>query len=482
MKRILPVISFLFSSFICTAGVSTLSGTCGNCAGQPVRLMMYDDLVSFREVVIDEGTVGNNGEFNLSFDVREVRYAWIQVQEFRYDFFLSPDKDLIIGFENVMNDKEIELGFRGTYDQIPQFHDSPGAQLNRDIMEFNGRLDDFMESQYELLMKRRAKTEIGKKIDRFKHEMDSVYSGAKGYLKDHIRYSIAGVELANSRKKEFLFRDYLADGQMLYTNFEFMRFFTQFYAKSMAKLATGERSTEFKKAFQLKEPDGAFQTLLGDEQYMDNVQHRQANYVKGLADLCGTGLYYDHKLVEMLERFSMFSSNGYLGKIAKNLAWRHSRFKEGAKAPDFYARTASGDLVSLKAFEGKPLLIEFSMIGNALCERETVILPALLKEYPNYQAVSFMVNEDKAEVAAFKEKNLLKWPVVRIDRNSKILDAYDVRSVPTYILLDSNGHIIRYDLPEPSRGLDKVFFEIKDRKDGKFSIGKKKSGFHNSDY
>ena len=155
---------------------------------------------------------------------------------------------------------------------------------------------------------------------------------------------------------------------------------------------------------------------------------------------------------------------------------------EGAKAPDFYARTASGDLVSLKAFEGKPLLIEFSIVGNPLCERETMIMPALLDEYPNFQAVTFMVNETKGEVAVFKEKQKIDWPVVRIDHNSKILDKFDIRAVPTYILVDKKGRFIRYDLPEPSRGLDKVLFEMKDRKDDNSSIGKKKSGFHDSDY
>ena len=482
MTRIPLLLLFILLSVAGLAKQAKLTGDCINCKGAAIQLMAFDDLISYREVVLDHNTIEQNGHFSLDFDVQNVTYAWVQIEEFRYDFYLSPGTDLQIWFDKTLREKELMLPFRGTINLIPEFKESPGAELNKEIKKFNERLDEFMEAQHELLMRRKAAPVLGKKVERFKHEMDSTYSNAKGFLADHIEYSIANVELVNSRKPEFLFSEYLKDRKMQYGNLEFMRFFQQFYSKSLSKLATGDRKTEFRTAFKLPEPDGAFQTLLSDEPYMENVQHRQANYIKGLGDLCGTGIYDQAKLVRMLERFSMYSSNGYLGKIAKNLAWKHGRFMDGEPAPDFYARTVNGDLISLKAFEGAPLLVEFSMVGNGLCERETIILPDLLKEYPQYQAISFMVNEVRSTVWDFAQKEGLDWPVVRLDANSKILGDYDVRSVPTYILIDSKGDFLKYQLTEPSRGLDKTLFEQKEKGKKGFSVGKKESGFHDSDY
>lgn len=482
MTRIPLLLLSVLLSLSGFAGQTTLSGECLNCKGMAIKLMAYDDLISYREVILEQNTVEQNGAFSFSVNLEEVTYAWVQVEDFRYDFYLSPDKGLQINFDLIWPNEEIELPFRGTFNLIPDFLDSPGAKLNREISEVNARIDAFMVAQYELFMLRKATIVLGKKVEKFKHEMDSVYGNATGFLAEHIEYSIANIELANSRKPEYLFKDYLKGRKMLYSNLEFMQFFQQFYAKSLSKLATGERGTEFRKAFKLPEPDGAFQTLLADEPYMDDTERKQANYVKGLANLCGTGIYEQEKLVEMLKRFSEYSANSDLGKVAKNLAWKHGRFMEGQKAPEFYARTVNGDLVSLKAFEGKPLLIEFSMVGNGLCERETIILPSLMKEYPQYQIISFMVNEVRSAVWDFTQKEGLDWPVVRIDRTSKILEDYDIRSIPRYILLGPTGEILKYQVTEPSRGLDKVLFEQKEKDKKGHSVGKKKSGFHDSNY
>ena len=482
MTRIHLLLLSILLSFSALAKQAEISGECQNCKGMAIKLMAYDDLISMREVILEQNTVEQNGLFSFNFDIQEVKYAWVQVEEFRYDFYLSPGLDLKIAFDKTLLEKELTLPFRGTINLIPEFKESSGAVLNKEIIEFNERLDKFMEAQYELLMVRKAAPVLGKKVERFKHDIDSIYSDVKGFFADYIEYSIANVELVNSRKPEYLFKDYLDGRKMLYGNLEFMRFFEQFYSKSLSKVATGDRKNEFRKAFKLPEPDGAFQALLSDEPYMENEVHKQAIYIKGLGDLCGTGIYNQMKLVDMLKRFSIHSSNGKLARIAKNLAWKHGRFMDGQPAPEFYARTVNGDLISLKAFEGKHLLIEFSMVGNGLCERETIILPALMKEYPQYQMVTFMVNEVRSIVWDFAQKEGLDWPVVRLDQNSQILEDYDVRSVPRYILLDSKGSFLQYQMTEPSRGLDKVLFEQKEKGKKGFSVGKKKSGFHDSNY
>ena len=109
-------------------------------------------------------------------------------------------------------------------------------------------------------------------------------------------------------------------------------------------------------------------------------------------------------------------------------------------------------------------------------------MPGLKKEYSQYQMITFMVNEVRSTVWDFAQKEGIDWPVVRLDQNSQILEDYDVRSVPRYILLDSKGNILKYQVTEPSRGLDKVLFEQKENAKNGFSVGKKKSGFHDSDY
>lgn len=476
MTRGLFLFIFIFQYLTGAAQKATVSGVCLPCAGETLKLSVYDDLISYREVQVSESKVDESGHFELPFNFQEERYAWIETNKIRYDFFVSPGKDLKLELDLVIpNQQERELGLRGYFSLIPTFLDSEGSDFNRKIARFNSELDVFLEAQYKLIAIRKAPAAIGKAVKDFKHRMDSTYVGETGFFADYIKFAIAGVELTSKRKKDLMFKDYLKDQRMLYHNLEFMRFFEQFHADGLERQARYTKASEFKVAFDTREPDGAVQDLIMQDEYLQDVTHRQTFYIKGLGEIAASGLYDRKKVLGMLKRFSAYSSNGELAKAAKNVHWLQSRFLEGEEAPVFFANTINSDLVSDRTFRDGYVLLEFGRVGNPMSERETAILPSMMKDYPQMQVISFMVNEQKSAVTAFKEKYGLDWPVVKISEDSKIIKDFDLRSLPFYVVLDGEWRFVKYGVPEPSRGLEKELFRIQEkiREENKTRIGEK---------
>lgn len=463
MTRILFLSIFLFQFLVGYAQKATVSGVCLPCSGTMVKLVVYDDLISQRESIVSESEVDAAGNFSLPFDFREERYAWVEAGKIRYDFFLEPSKDLKIEFDLVVPDQqEVELGIGKYYNLIPEFINSPGADLNRKIQKFNDEFSRFLESQYQLIALRKAPSAVGKAVKEFKHRMDSIHQKETGFFRDHVKYAIASVELSSKRKKELMFNDYLKGQRMLFHNWEFMSFFGQFHAEGLEQQARYSKASEFKKAFEMREPDGEVLSILMKDPYLQDVIQRQAFYIIGLGSLANSGLYDRKKVLAMLKRFGMFSSNSELGKAAKNLHWKHMRFLTGEKAPVFFANTIDGDLVSDRTFKNGFVVMEFGMVGNSMSERETAILPSMMQDYPDIQLISFMVNESREPVRSFKQKYGLSWPVVRISEDSKIIDDYDLRSLPFYVILDGDWKFVKYGANEPSRGLEKDLYRIQE--------------------
>ena len=120
-------------------------------------------------------------------------------------------------------------------------------------------------------------------------------------------------------------------------------------------------------------------------------------------------------------------------------------------APAFALPQLGGGTVSLANFKGKPTVIVFTTTWCPYCIQE---IPDLKRIYGVYrtQGVGFAaiyVQENPDRVKAFAAKHKLPYPIL-IDQNGTAARAYNVRGVPTKVLIDPAGQIFR----NPSWNLD----------------------------
>lgn len=114
-------------------------------------------------------------------------------------------------------------------------------------------------------------------------------------------------------------------------------------------------------------------------------------------------------------------------------------------APDFSITTSGGEYITLEDLRGKVVLLDFWATWCAPCVASVPAFRSLYKRYEKESSfVMIAISSDREAEAwrSFIAKNQMVWPQYR-DRDSKVQRAFEVRSFPTYILIDHEG-IVRF--------------------------------------
>jgi tetratricopeptide (TPR) repeat protein len=109
-------------------------------------------------------------------------------------------------------------------------------------------------------------------------------------------------------------------------------------------------------------------------------------------------------------------------------------------APDFTLAATDGQTVSLETLRGKIVLLDFWASSSAPCVRA---LPTVKKTQKAHAAEPFVIvsishDTDEQAWRLFTDKNGMTWPQYW-DGDHKLERLFDVKTIPTYVLLDGEG-------------------------------------------
>jgi peroxiredoxin len=145
-----------------------------------------------------------------------------------------------------------------------------------------------------------------------------------------------------------------------------------------------------------------------------------------------------------LKKYMSLNPEGSKAEEAAKLIENPRRARE-AYAPDFSITTADGEYITLEDLRGKVVLLDFWGTWCPPCVASVPALRDLQKRFskePQFKMISVSTDGDEPKWRGFIEKNQMAWTQY-LDRDRRVVRAFDVRGFPTYILLDSEG-IVRY--------------------------------------
>lgn len=121
----------------------------------------------------------------------------------------------------------------------------------------------------------------------------------------------------------------------------------------------------------------------------------------------------------------------------------------GSPAPNFTLTSTQGATVSLSAWKGSGVLIEFMDVDCTYCQQEAPVLAGL---WPTYEAkgvkfVSIDINfegqtDTSTRIDSFAANYGTSWPYC-LDPGANVQHAYGVTSTPTIFIVDKNGNIYK---------------------------------------
>ncbi|MGB9628729.1 MAG: TlpA family protein disulfide reductase [Thermodesulfobacteriota bacterium] len=131
--------------------------------------------------------------------------------------------------------------------------------------------------------------------------------------------------------------------------------------------------------------------------------------------------------------------------------------REVKKAPPFCLKNLEGEIIELKNFKGRVILLNFWATWCSPCKEEMPSMETLYQQFDRKDFTLLAVSvdfEESKNVKKFIEKSGYTFPVL-VDPKGKILDLYGVRAIPTTFLIDQNGLILgkaigprRWDTPD----------------------------------
>ena len=128
-----------------------------------------------------------------------------------------------------------------------------------------------------------------------------------------------------------------------------------------------------------------------------------------------------------------------------------------APGPDFILKDLKGQEVSLGSYRNRPVLLVFGTTWCPYCREEIPHIKDIFQKgrEKKLEVLNIYINEPEAKVSAFAAKYALPYRVL-LDSDGRVAERYQVRGVPTLVLLDRQGKIVCYqcrDLDTMLKGL-----------------------------
>jgi len=118
--------------------------------------------------------------------------------------------------------------------------------------------------------------------------------------------------------------------------------------------------------------------------------------------------------------------------------------RAGFLAPGFELKTPQGESISLAGLKGQAVLVNVWATWCPPCRAEMPAMQTLYEEYKDQGLVVLGVNatnqDDPFKIAPFVEEYGLTFPIL-LDETGAVMQAYEVRSLPSSFFIDRSGRI-----------------------------------------
>jgi peroxiredoxin len=141
---------------------------------------------------------------------------------------------------------------------------------------------------------------------------------------------------------------------------------------------------------------------------------------------------------------SLWIEHGHQGEI--------SAAQVGFISPDFSLPSITGHMVTLSAYQGQPLILNFWASWCSPCKSEMGTFNDIYKTYHPQGVTLLAVNvtnqDNKKDVLSFVKSNGLTYPIL-LDESGDVARLYKIRSLPTTLFIQPDGRVLEKAIGGP---------------------------------
>jgi len=452
LKKCFLLVTF-FGSLVGFSAETVIQGTLGNFEGKTIRVAKYSDYVTYNKLWIDQAVL-KEGKFNLSFDLLQTTQIIIRLEDKETVLFAEPGKVYNV---NLSYNSEANQG--NAYDKLLDlsFPFPTADNINLQIKTFNKAYQDFFSANYQRFVINAA----GKQITEFVEKWDKKNtSQSNDFVKNYIDYTLANLQDINNAPEEKLYKNYISNKPILYANKEYMNFFKQFYQQDFELLTLRKDALELLNAIMIDNNLPKTKKEVMRLKKIEQAEIAELYLLYGLYEVYHTKTINQKSSMKMIQQINENGENEQNKQLAAEIAKQLKKFASGGKAAAFALKNSSGELVELEDFKGRPVYLNFWANWSIPSLRELKVIQKLEEKYGDkIHFVSINLDEDASIYKSIRAKNDYDWSFLHYGDDFELREKYDVRSVPTYYLIDEKGKIIKANASGPTE-IERTLYDL----------------------
>ena len=446
MKRIITTLAFLLFAFVTTAQNVTITGR-SNQTNTLVRLFAYEDLVNETGILLDQGKTDEKGHFILEGAVKQILPARIYVGLEYVDLILSPNATYDI--EIIVPEQEENVSYFEKETPTIRVKRASDKGIYRQIVYSEEIVNGYMMEHFNQIYRGRQMRYIDSIQNAISREVPDIKSE---YVKNYNRYKIAAIRLgisADGGKK--IIKDYFDGQPVLYTQSAYIDLFKELFGGYFNSASyDGHLLND---AFM--EGPAAFKKYLDtDPLIANNPRLAELINIYNLQKLCYGDRNTSRLAKDHLNYIKSQTKYAEHKAIIGNFFEKFNRLAAGTDAPVFTLKDGNGNVVSLSDFKDGLVLLQFVDGMSPVSERQFAELRSLHHQWQDSVQILTIATHDKMDIfkLQFTEKRI-DWPLLDLGDNILLLEAYNVRTFPEYILIRKGNKIGEAPAPSPERFL-----------------------------
>lgn len=463
IKKVYLLFVFLFISGNVFSQQITIKGTV--MGGEGKEIVVYDcsDQITLTQTKMASGKIDTSGYFEVSFNADYTFYALLKVEFNQVPIYLEPAKvyNLSINCPQCNSPEDKTNPYLAPKALITVIENQDSTELNYLINRFDLLTDEFLFNNYISLLKQRNKT----KLDSFKTAINKIFSYSQhDYFKNLLTYRLASIEhYTRLNTSEGFIKNYIWNKPVLYNNTGYMELFNgifSFYATNGPKYI----KYDLAKSINVESSFPALLDSLGKDSLLRNEVIREMVAIKLLGENYYSQLYNQTSILKMLKYVQDSSKFEMHKRIAKNYISHFNKLAPGTTAPIFRLKDYTGTYYSLNELnQEKYVYLLFFTTWCVPCISEMNLLGQLKEKFgTKVEFVAISTDKEFMTFYYFMQKNelLYNFTILHWGNNATLLDDYNVKTVPTYILIDPEGKIVQAAAEPPSEQLDELLYKL----------------------
>ena len=446
MKRIILTFLLLIA-FASSAQNITITGR-SNKTDALVRLFTYEDLINDYGILLDQGKTDATGHFILEGTVKQILPARIYVGLEYVDLIISPNATYDI--EIIVPEQQANVSYFEKEMPTLRVKRATDKGIYRQIVRSEEIINGYLIDHFNQIYRGRQLRYIDSIQNAINRELPDIKSE---YVNNHIRYKISSIRLTISTdggKKTVT--DYYDGQPVLYTQQAYIDLFKELFDGYFNKPVYDLH--QLNDAF--AESPNAFKKYIDNDPFMArNPRLAELITIYNLQKLCYGDRNTSRLAKEHLNYIKAQTRYTEHKALIDSFFEKLNRFASGAPATDFTLKDSNGNPVSLSDYEDQLVLLQFVDGISPVSERQFSELRSLHQQWQDSVQILTIATHDRMDFfkQQFDEKRH-DWPLLDLGDQILLLEAYNVRTFPEYILIKAGTKIGEAPAPSPERYLD----------------------------